>query len=143
MVSCHLGGFLWCLLFLQYLNTVIPYEKKGSPPSVEDLQMLTNSEYSFQLLLWVRITFWGQKGTFCFVSVAAVWGITAAQLVWGNIFCIIAAWAVLGATTHVASSLQQSHLVRENPWFASLQHSWLAANTSLQFMVLLSGLIWG
>ncbi|XP_065273113.1 fasciculation and elongation protein zeta-1-like [Emys orbicularis] len=25
----------------QYLNTVIPYEKKGSPPSVEDLQMLT------------------------------------------------------------------------------------------------------
>ncbi|XP_009870912.1 PREDICTED: keratin-associated protein 12-2-like, partial [Apaloderma vittatum] len=25
-----------------YLNTVIPYEKKGSPPSVEDLQMLTN-----------------------------------------------------------------------------------------------------
>ncbi|NXU28305.1 FEZ1 protein, partial [Thalassarche chlororhynchos] len=28
--------------FLQYLNTVIPYEKKGSPPSVEDLQMLTN-----------------------------------------------------------------------------------------------------
>ncbi|KAM9789001.1 fasciculation and elongation protein zeta-1-like [Neosynchiropus ocellatus] len=26
----------------QYLNTVIPYEKKGSPPSVDDLQMLTN-----------------------------------------------------------------------------------------------------
>ncbi|XP_032085679.1 fasciculation and elongation protein zeta-1 [Thamnophis elegans] len=26
----------------QYLNTVIPYEKKGAPPSVEDLQMLTN-----------------------------------------------------------------------------------------------------
>ncbi|NXG45129.1 FEZ1 protein, partial [Psilopogon haemacephalus] len=26
----------------QYLHTVIPYEKKGSPPSVEDLQMLTN-----------------------------------------------------------------------------------------------------
>nr|XP_034996084.1 fasciculation and elongation protein zeta-1 isoform X1 [Zootoca vivipara] len=26
----------------QYLNTVIPYEKKGYPPSVEDLQMLTN-----------------------------------------------------------------------------------------------------
>ncbi|KAF7242081.1 Fasciculation and elongation protein zeta-1 [Varanus komodoensis] len=25
-----------------YLNTVIPYEKKGAPPSVEDLQMLTN-----------------------------------------------------------------------------------------------------
>ncbi|XP_037543360.1 fasciculation and elongation protein zeta-1 [Nematolebias whitei] len=25
----------------QYLNTVIPYEKKGTPPSVEDLQMLT------------------------------------------------------------------------------------------------------
>uniref|UniRef100_A0A4X1VGB6 Fasciculation and elongation protein zeta 1 n=2 Tax=Sus scrofa TaxID=9823 RepID=A0A4X1VGB6_PIG len=27
---------------LKYLNTVIPYEKKASPPSVEDLQMLTN-----------------------------------------------------------------------------------------------------
>ncbi|XP_028723479.1 fasciculation and elongation protein zeta-1-like [Peromyscus leucopus] len=26
----------------QYLNTAIPYEKKSSPPSVEDLQMLTN-----------------------------------------------------------------------------------------------------
>ncbi|XP_033027976.1 fasciculation and elongation protein zeta-1 isoform X1 [Lacerta agilis] len=26
----------------QYLNTVIPYEKKAYPPSVEDLQMLTN-----------------------------------------------------------------------------------------------------
>ncbi|XP_015271807.1 PREDICTED: fasciculation and elongation protein zeta-1 [Gekko japonicus] len=26
----------------QYLNTVIPYEKNGVPPSVEDLQMLTN-----------------------------------------------------------------------------------------------------
>lgn len=26
----------------QYLNTVIPYEKKALPPSVEDLQMLTN-----------------------------------------------------------------------------------------------------
>uniref|UniRef100_A0A8C8BIK2 Fasciculation and elongation protein zeta 1 n=1 Tax=Otus sunia TaxID=257818 RepID=A0A8C8BIK2_9STRI len=30
------------VFFFQYLNTVIPYEKKGSPPSVEDLQMLTN-----------------------------------------------------------------------------------------------------
>ncbi|KAL4697066.1 hypothetical protein H8959_002764 [Pygathrix nigripes] len=28
----------------QYLNTVIPYEKKASPPSVEDLQMLTKIE---------------------------------------------------------------------------------------------------
>ncbi|XP_006740337.2 fasciculation and elongation protein zeta-1-like, partial [Leptonychotes weddellii] len=27
----------------QYLNTVIPYEKKALPPSVEDLQMLTNN----------------------------------------------------------------------------------------------------
>uniref|UniRef100_A0A8C4ZQY0 Fasciculation and elongation protein zeta 1 (zygin I) n=1 Tax=Gadus morhua TaxID=8049 RepID=A0A8C4ZQY0_GADMO len=26
----------------QYLNTVIPFEKKGTPPAVEDLQMLTN-----------------------------------------------------------------------------------------------------
>uniref|UniRef100_A0A4W6DTB4 Fasciculation and elongation protein zeta 1 (zygin I) n=1 Tax=Lates calcarifer TaxID=8187 RepID=A0A4W6DTB4_LATCA len=25
----------------QYINTVIPYEKKGTPPSVDDLQMLT------------------------------------------------------------------------------------------------------
>uniref|UniRef100_A0A8C3MGA3 Uncharacterized protein n=1 Tax=Geospiza parvula TaxID=87175 RepID=A0A8C3MGA3_GEOPR len=43
----------------KYLNTVIPYEKKGSPPSVEDLQMLTNSEYSFKLLVWVTITCFG------------------------------------------------------------------------------------
>uniref|UniRef100_A0A8D2NDT7 Uncharacterized protein n=1 Tax=Zonotrichia albicollis TaxID=44394 RepID=A0A8D2NDT7_ZONAL len=43
----------------QYLNTVIPYEKKGSPPSVEDLQMLTNSEYPFKLLVWVSITCFG------------------------------------------------------------------------------------
>ncbi|RXN27560.1 fasciculation and elongation zeta-1-like isoform X1 [Labeo rohita] len=27
----------------QYLNTVIPYEKKGTPPSVDDLQMLTKN----------------------------------------------------------------------------------------------------
>lgn len=47
-----LGWFVW--FFLQYLNTVIPYEKKGSPPSVEDLQMLTNSEYSFKLPFWGR-----------------------------------------------------------------------------------------
>uniref|UniRef100_A0A8C9UDV4 Fasciculation and elongation protein zeta 1 n=1 Tax=Serinus canaria TaxID=9135 RepID=A0A8C9UDV4_SERCA len=77
----------------QYLNTVIPYEKKGSPPSVEDLQMLTNSEYSFKLLSWVSISFWGHKGTFCFASVAAVWGVIAAQPVWG-ILCSIAAWAL-------------------------------------------------
>lgn len=31
-------------LCLQYLNTVIPYEKKGTPPSVDDLQMLTKSK---------------------------------------------------------------------------------------------------
>lgn len=30
---------------LQYLTTVIPYEKKDVPPSVEDLQVLTKSEY--------------------------------------------------------------------------------------------------
>lgn len=28
----------------QYLNTVIPFEKKGSPLSVEDLQMITKSK---------------------------------------------------------------------------------------------------
>lgn len=32
--------FIW-----QYLTTVIPYEKKNGPPSVEDLQTLTKSEY--------------------------------------------------------------------------------------------------
>lgn len=32
----------------QYLNTVIPYEKKGSPPSVDDLQMLTNILYAIK-----------------------------------------------------------------------------------------------
>ncbi|KAJ4929738.1 hypothetical protein JOQ06_018759 [Pogonophryne albipinna] len=30
----------------QYLNTVIPYEKKGIPPTVEDLQMLTKILYA-------------------------------------------------------------------------------------------------
>uniref|UniRef100_A0A4W5NXC4 Uncharacterized protein n=1 Tax=Hucho hucho TaxID=62062 RepID=A0A4W5NXC4_9TELE len=29
----------------QYLTTVIPYEKKGGPPSVEDLQILTQSKW--------------------------------------------------------------------------------------------------
>ncbi|XP_018083226.1 fasciculation and elongation protein zeta-1 isoform X4 [Xenopus laevis] len=32
----------------QYLNTVIPYEKRGTPPSVEDLQMLTNILYAMK-----------------------------------------------------------------------------------------------
>lgn len=42
-VGSHISGHT-CSVGLQYLNTVIPYEKKASPPSVEDLQMLTNSE---------------------------------------------------------------------------------------------------
>ncbi|CDQ83867.1 unnamed protein product [Oncorhynchus mykiss] len=29
----------------EYLTTVIPYEKKGGPPSVEDLQILTQSKW--------------------------------------------------------------------------------------------------
>lgn len=54
----------------QYLNTVIPYEKKGSPPSVEDLQMLTNSEClsgaknaarGLKLLVWGKICWFGEK----------------------------------------------------------------------------------
>lgn len=36
-------------LCFQYLNTVIPFEKKGSPLSVEDLQMVTKSK---QTLDW-------------------------------------------------------------------------------------------
>lgn len=40
----------------QYLNTVIPYEKKSVPPSVEDLQMLTNSKLLFGLRLTVSRT---------------------------------------------------------------------------------------
>lgn len=32
----------------QYLNTVIPYEKKTTPPSVEDLQMLTKILYAMK-----------------------------------------------------------------------------------------------
>uniref|UniRef100_A0A3B3ZLH5 Uncharacterized protein n=1 Tax=Periophthalmus magnuspinnatus TaxID=409849 RepID=A0A3B3ZLH5_9GOBI len=32
----------------QYINTVIPYEKKGTPPSVDDLQMLTNILYAIK-----------------------------------------------------------------------------------------------
>ncbi|KAG7483565.1 hypothetical protein MATL_G00039770 [Megalops atlanticus] len=32
----------------QYLNTVIPYEKKATPPTVEDLQMLTKILYAMK-----------------------------------------------------------------------------------------------
>ncbi|XP_035288074.1 fasciculation and elongation protein zeta-1 [Anguilla rostrata] len=32
----------------QYLNTVIPFEKKGTPPTVEDLQMLTKILYAMK-----------------------------------------------------------------------------------------------
>ncbi|KAI9516493.1 Fasciculation and elongation protein zeta-1 [Dissostichus eleginoides] len=32
----------------QYLNTVIPYEKKSIPPTVEDLQMLTKILYAMK-----------------------------------------------------------------------------------------------
>lgn len=32
----------------QYLNTVIPFEKKGSPPSIDDLQMLTKILYAIK-----------------------------------------------------------------------------------------------
>uniref|UniRef100_A0A673ABA1 Fasciculation and elongation protein zeta 1 (zygin I) n=1 Tax=Sphaeramia orbicularis TaxID=375764 RepID=A0A673ABA1_9TELE len=32
----------------QYLNTVIPYEKKGTPPTVDDLQMLTKILYAIK-----------------------------------------------------------------------------------------------
>uniref|UniRef100_A0A667Z3J1 Fasciculation and elongation protein zeta 1 (zygin I) n=1 Tax=Myripristis murdjan TaxID=586833 RepID=A0A667Z3J1_9TELE len=32
----------------QYLNTVIPYEKNGTPPSVDDLQMLTKILYAMK-----------------------------------------------------------------------------------------------
>ncbi|CAF87221.1 unnamed protein product, partial [Tetraodon nigroviridis] len=32
----------------QYLNTVIPFEKKGSPLSVEDLQMITKILYAMK-----------------------------------------------------------------------------------------------
>ncbi|XP_063342427.1 fasciculation and elongation protein zeta-1 isoform X2 [Pelmatolapia mariae] len=32
----------------QYLNTVIPYEKKSTPPSVDDLQMLTKILYAMK-----------------------------------------------------------------------------------------------
>ncbi|CAG5878914.1 unnamed protein product [Menidia menidia] len=33
---------------ISYLNTVIPYEKRASPPSVDDLQMLTNILYAMK-----------------------------------------------------------------------------------------------
>ncbi|CDQ76133.1 unnamed protein product [Oncorhynchus mykiss] len=31
-----------------YLNTVIPYEKKATPPTVDDLQMITNILYAMK-----------------------------------------------------------------------------------------------
>lgn len=45
IVIVHLSLCLtWYSLF-QYLTTVIPYEKKAGSPVVEDLQILTKSEY--------------------------------------------------------------------------------------------------
>ena len=38
---------------LQYLTTVIPYEKKGHPPSLEDLQILTKSKCLHNNSTWV------------------------------------------------------------------------------------------
>ncbi|MBN3320430.1 FEZ2 protein, partial [Atractosteus spatula] len=38
--------FVSSVISLNYLTTVIPYEKKGGPPSVEDLQILTKSKFS-------------------------------------------------------------------------------------------------
>ncbi|MGH0146155.1 UNVERIFIED_CONTAM: hypothetical protein FKN15_055312 [Acipenser sinensis] len=40
----------------QYLNTVIPFEKKGTPPSVEDLQMLTKSKPCLATILPVSLS---------------------------------------------------------------------------------------
>lgn len=43
------------LLTRQYLTTVIPYEKKNGPPSVEDLQILTKSKQR-QIEMLTRLT---------------------------------------------------------------------------------------
>lgn len=44
------GHFLIDSMYLpfQFLNTVIPYEKKTTPPSVDDLQMLTKILYAMK-----------------------------------------------------------------------------------------------
>lgn len=39
---------------LQYLTTVIPYEKKGHPPSIEDLQVLTKSKFPHLYQPWLE-----------------------------------------------------------------------------------------
>lgn len=56
IVLLHEGVSVVIFSVLQYLNTVIPYEKKGSPPSVEDLQMLTNSESLLGQSFCIRIS---------------------------------------------------------------------------------------
>lgn len=44
------SDFFFFFLTWQYLTTVIPYEKKNGPPSVEDLQVLTKSKPRQNLL---------------------------------------------------------------------------------------------
>uniref|UniRef100_U3JS94 Fasciculation and elongation protein zeta 1 n=1 Tax=Ficedula albicollis TaxID=59894 RepID=U3JS94_FICAL len=100
----------------QYLNTVIPYEKKGSPPSVEDLQMLTNSEYSFKLLVWVSITcFRDTKAHFALLQWLQ-FGVALQHNQFGGLFASSqhGQFEVLPPMLH---HLQQPHLVGKIPGF--------------------------
>lgn len=52
------------LLTRQYLTTVIPYEKKNGPPSVEDLQILTKSKQRQILFLGFIFVYFVSVGWF-------------------------------------------------------------------------------
>uniref|UniRef100_A0A8C5TH99 FEZ1 protein n=1 Tax=Malurus cyaneus samueli TaxID=2593467 RepID=A0A8C5TH99_9PASS len=79
----------------QYLNTVIPYEKKGSPPSVEDLQMLTNSEYSFNMNEFRAASdVWGTQRHILLCCNGCTLGYHCSTASLGDFFCLTAAWAV-------------------------------------------------
>ncbi|XP_016059889.1 PREDICTED: fasciculation and elongation protein zeta-1 isoform X1 [Miniopterus natalensis] len=77
----------------QYLNTVIPYEKKASPPSVEDLQMLTNILFAMKEdndKVPTLLTDYILKGK----SSAALWGRSVSGLPPGLL--LQAVWGPLG-----------------------------------------------
>lgn len=48
---CNKTQYQLVCVAAQYLTTVIPYDKNGRPPSLEDLQVLTKSTLLMLLLL--------------------------------------------------------------------------------------------
>lgn len=57
---------------LQYLTTVIPYEKKGHPPSLEDLQILTKSEFLHLHQQYLNFCVWLIHSLLCICCLAVL-----------------------------------------------------------------------